>query len=137
MVRSSDEIGSRSLFGPVVFNRSGRSATTIVFAATANDGPFFSDNGGDGWIRPSASLPEIPFVDLAFAPGDSQRMFAAGAGGLFESEDGGQTWTDRATGPAVFRRVRFDPNDIQTTTTKKKVRPFVPWLRIMLQSSSQ
>ncbi len=86
----------------------------IVYAGTANDGAFFSNNGADGWIRPGSGLPEIPFVDFEFSPGDSQHIFAAGAGGLFESLDGGQTWADQVTGTTVFRRIRFDPNEPET-----------------------
>ena len=40
-----------------------------------------------------------PLLDLAAAPDDPDRVIASGEGGLYESQDGGQTW--RPTGPEI------------------------------------
>ena len=84
----------------------------VLFVATRNNGVLFSGNSGDGWIRAGTGLQGGPYVEIAFAPGDSQRVYAVNAlGGLFESVDGGQSWTLPAAASTSFRRVRFNPHD--------------------------
>lgn len=64
---------------------------------------FISDNGGDSWRRsPMTGLPEMKDLrcnTVAAHPGDADHVYltvsggvARGAGGVYRSEDGGQTW---------------------------------------------
>lgn len=93
----------------------------ILFSATADDGVFFSDNAGAGWIRAGSGLVAGTYTDVAFAPNNPDQVFAVnGIGGLFESVDGGRNWVLRLAINAGFRRVRFSPHVADTvfvTTT--------------------
>lgn len=84
----------------------------ILYAGTDNNGVFFSNNAGDGWIRPGGQvLNGGNFLTIAFDPNDPTRIFAGGRGGiLFESTDAGRSWNPVAAG-VVFQKVRFDPSN--------------------------
>ena len=87
----------------------------ILFAGTRTNGVFFSNNAGDGWIRPGGAagsgLTAGSYPYIAFAPADSNRIFASNAAGFFfESVDAGRSWTTQAAG-AEFRQIVFDPSN--------------------------
>jgi len=99
----------------------------ILLAGTDINGVFFSDNGGEGWIRAGVGLLGGPHVSLAYAPNDGQRVLATnGFEGVFESVDGGQVWESQVSSSNVtFNRIRFDPSNpdvVYVTTTLGLIR---------------
>ena len=82
-----------------------------LLAGTRTQGVFFSNNGGDGWIRPGALTVTGSFPELAYSPTDPERILGvANPGIVVESLDGGQTWTGNAVASfLVFSRIAFDP----------------------------
>jgi photosystem II stability/assembly factor-like uncharacterized protein len=64
----------------------------IMFAATWGGGIFLSANGGQSWS--SCQLPAFEYAvqALAFAPGNSNLVYAGSTGGLYRSMNGGDTW---------------------------------------------
>ena len=96
------------VFDPSVPNR--------VYMGTQR-GLFISDNNGDGW-RKSTVVPEILVKKIALDPKDPKKIYVAGLGGVFRSNDGLQSvsvsyfsaiprWND------VFW-ITIDPNDPET-----------------------
>ena len=94
-----------------------------------SDGPgsglFRSEDGGDTWTRVGGGFPseKLGRVGLAFAPGDSRRVYAlvdAKEGGLYASEDRGVTWTRTSADARIWERgwyfggVTVDPKDANT-----------------------
>ena len=80
-------------------------------------GLFVSDNNGDGWKK-STVVPEILVKKIALDPKDPKKIYIAGLGGVFRSNDGLQSvslayfsgiprWND------VFW-ITIDPNDTDT-----------------------
>lgn len=68
-----------------------------------SDGAYLSDDGGASWSRVLArgALPlpypsNIEMEVATIAPGDPDRMMAAGSANLIATEDGGATWRDAA-----------------------------------------
>ena len=70
---------------------------------TAQNGLYETVNGGDRWVKIHSSYPSICFLDVEFHPKDSHTLFAVARysepeegdpchGGIYKSEDGGQTW---------------------------------------------
>ncbi len=79
----------------------GSMQTGWLFAAT-DDGVRRSMDCFCGW-RPTGELPGGPVYDVAYDLRQPERVYAATAGGLFVSEDGGETWTrTSADGPALI-----------------------------------
>jgi photosystem II stability/assembly factor-like uncharacterized protein len=65
-------------------------ATPDCVIATGDGRLFYSHDGGDQWQQ--ASAPDAVFLCLG---GDRERLYAGSYNrGLFESDDGGQTWTE-------------------------------------------
>jgi photosystem II stability/assembly factor-like uncharacterized protein len=59
-------------------------------------GVYRTDNLGLRWVH-SGSPAGDELVQMAAAPDDEKHLYAAGYHGLFESRDGGQSWTARKT----------------------------------------
>jgi tetratricopeptide (TPR) repeat protein/photosystem II stability/assembly factor-like uncharacterized protein len=70
---------------------------------TAQNGLYETRNGGERWLNVHKTYPSTCFLDVKFHPKDSQTLFAVARyerqlegepcqGGIFRSEDGGQTW---------------------------------------------
>ncbi len=93
----------------------GRNVTSLAvapgdpqqLAAGSYDGLLLSNDGGQSWQIAGAhsgaenSLDEAPLSkgkinDVAFSPADSTILYAATDRGLFESTDGGRSWTKNA-----------------------------------------
>jgi len=78
----------------------------IVYVGTQNEGLFKSTDYGDTWARVGTGLSgAIRF--LTIDPTKSGRLFASSGQGFFLSEDGGQTWTNVLSMPALT--VTIDP----------------------------
>ncbi len=84
-----------------------------LIAGTRAQGAFFSNNGGDGWIRPGDLTISGAFPNFAFAPADPERILGvANPGVVVESLDGGQSWTGFALDPLLaLDGIAFDPRD--------------------------
>jgi hypothetical protein len=59
---------------------------------------FRSDNGGTSWLDRTAGLPNLPISAIAVHPGNANRVWVAADVGVYQSLDGGQTWTAFANG---------------------------------------
>ena len=84
-----------------------------LLAGTLTQGVFFSNNGGDGWVRPGDLTVSGTFPELAYSPSDPDRILGvANPGAVIESVDGGQTWTGNFVDQSiVFGGIAFDPAD--------------------------
>jgi photosystem II stability/assembly factor-like uncharacterized protein len=92
----------------------------------AGSGLFVSTDGGTNWRHLTKGLPAaeegLGRIGIAVAPSDGKRMYAVveagkGAGGLFRSEDAGESWKrvnseDRVCGRGSdFAEVKVDPKN--------------------------
>lgn len=96
---------------------------TRVYAAAEVGGVLVSDDGGGRWRLAAGSdgNPDLyrdlgsgvhPDVhSLTVSPGDSDLILAATGGGLYRSDDGGQSWQN--VYPSYMRAVWIDPADAQ------------------------
>jgi photosystem II stability/assembly factor-like uncharacterized protein len=90
-----------------------------------NSGLYKSTDGGDSWRRLGANLPGagegLGKVGVGVAPGNSQRVYAvvdaAEGGGIYRSDDGGESWTLTSTDRRLWRQgggfgeIRVHPAD--------------------------
>jgi uncharacterized repeat protein (TIGR01451 family) len=82
--------------------------STTVYATFSgfNAGHLFeSVNGGVNWTNLSGNLPNIPVDDLVVDPLFQNSLYAATDIGVFQSTDGGATWTVQVGGPGPARPV--------------------------------
>lgn len=91
---------------------------TLVLAGAR--GVFLSEDGARTWIRRDTGLPVngggFRTVDVAFAPGDPDRIYLASEDdGLFRSTNGGASWAAVATSslPTDLDRIAVDPANPQ------------------------
>ncbi|NKB81875.1 MAG: hypothetical protein GKS05_08320 [Nitrospirales bacterium] len=92
-----------------------------VYAGTKGDAIYKSYAGGQGWTSQRTGLDGITITsvvhELVFVPGSSTHLFAATSMGVYESEDGGETWVKRMNGMIEVLMVitlAIDPQQPQT-----------------------
>jgi len=92
-----------------------------VYAGTKGDAVFKSFSGGQRWRARRAGLASVTITsvvhELKFVQGSSQHLFAATSMGVFETENGGDTWIKRMEGMIevlMVVTVDVDPNQPQT-----------------------
>jgi photosystem II stability/assembly factor-like uncharacterized protein len=92
-----------------------------VYAGTKGDAVFKSFSGGQRWRARRTGLASVTITsvvhELKFVPGSSQHLFAATSMGVFETENGGDTWIKRMEGMIevlMVVTVDIDPNQPQT-----------------------
>jgi hypothetical protein len=60
---------------------------------------FRSDNGGSSWLdRTTTALPALPINAIEVDPGNANRIWVAADLGVYQSFDGGASWTDFSNG---------------------------------------
>ncbi len=75
-----------------------------IFINNYGGGNFLSEDGGRTWINASQGYSGEDSFDVAVDPNDPARVYAAGFGGLWRSDDGGLTWngiTNARKGPRI------------------------------------
>ena len=60
-------------------------------------------DGGSTWTSITANLPSAPVFDVKIHPRKGQWLYAATSVGVFNSEDGGASWSTSNEGPANIR----------------------------------
>jgi len=83
-----------------------------LLCGVANEGISRSEDGAVSWLPSSAGLVNTWLSTLAIAP-DTGRIYAAGWGGVYRTDDSGGTWTPLAGSPAASRLV-LDPRHSST-----------------------
>src|SRR5687768_3700756 len=73
-----------------------------VYAGTKGDAVFKSYDGGQRWVSQRTGLDDATISSVVnqfvFAPSNNAHLFAATTMGVFESLNGGETWTKRMEG---------------------------------------
>src|SRR5213594_2465827 len=73
-----------------------------VYAGTKGDAVFKSYDGGQRWVSQRSGLEGVVMTSVVnqfvFDPLDSNRLFGATTLGIFESQNGGETWQKRMDG---------------------------------------
>lgn len=73
-----------------------------VYAGTKGDAVYKSYDGGQRWISQRTGLDDVTVTSvvnqIVFDPRNNKGLFAATTMGVFESTDGGDTWTKRMAG---------------------------------------
>jgi photosystem II stability/assembly factor-like uncharacterized protein len=73
-----------------------------VYAGTKGDAVYKSYDGGQRWVPQKTGLDDVTITSvvnqLLFDPTDSNRLWTATTMGVFESVDGGDSWTKRMEG---------------------------------------
>jgi photosystem II stability/assembly factor-like uncharacterized protein len=89
-------------------------ATDILYASSYNAGLYKSTDGAANWEQ---ILGQIPIIDFAIHPNDSQTIYAAGyfeeRGRVLATRDGGKSWHavyTAATANTAARSVALNPN---------------------------
>ncbi|HEY7113695.1 MAG TPA: YCF48-related protein [Thermoanaerobaculia bacterium] len=86
-----------------------------VFAALRGFGLAKTATGGTDWLVGSSGPAYPDFRGVSFDSTDATKVFAAEAGGLVRSLDGGATWQDRSpAGYTDFRAVSVAPSSSDT-----------------------
>ncbi|MEJ2080065.1 MAG: SBBP repeat-containing protein [Acidobacteriota bacterium] len=93
----------------------------VLYAGTANDGFFRSDDGGQSWRNLGRSgIPYTVAIDyievLVVAPGDADTLYGAAIRDFFATEDGGSTWRTGGVGlpsDKEIKTIAVDPRDSQ------------------------
>lgn len=84
-----------------------------VFAATANHGLLYTQDGGQSWQVIGGGLPSTNAASVAISLTDPQIIFAGFFNqAIYKSTDGGQTWSHSASGmpaEASIESIVFDP----------------------------
>src|SRR6059036_4082686 len=74
----------------------------IVYAGTKGDAVYKSYDGGQRWVSQRSGLEGVVMTSVVnqfvFDPLDSNRLFGATTLGIFESQNGGETWQKRMDG---------------------------------------
>ena len=123
--RSSDENGDNNLFGYSKIVKGGQAPRDMDIAVSTTDRNEIhvggvmthrSMNGGINWTQTTHWLRDdpLPFIhadiDLMVYSGD--RLYVGTDGGLFMSEDSGQSFTDLSTGLNIRQFYRMDVSSI-------------------------
>jgi photosystem II stability/assembly factor-like uncharacterized protein len=66
---------------------------TTIYAASMSAGVVRSSDGGQSWAPARQTTTVGGVYTLAVSPGAAQTVYAGGDGGLFQSTDGGITWS--------------------------------------------
>ena len=73
-----------------------------VYAGTKGDAIFKSYDGGQRWVSQRAGLDDVTFTSVvnqfAVDPAENNHLFVATTMGMFESQNGGETWQKRMDG---------------------------------------
>lgn len=75
-----------------------------IFINNYGGGNFLSEDGGRTWVNASQGYTGEDSFDVAVDPNNPARVYAAGFGGLWRSDDGGVTWdgiTNARKGPRI------------------------------------
>lgn len=85
-----------------------------IFINNYGGGNYISEDGGKTWTNASTGYTGEDSFDVAVDPNNSARVYAAGFGGLWRSDDGGMTWdgiTNARKGPRIgHETVVADPS---------------------------
>ncbi|MGD1854911.1 MAG: WD40/YVTN/BNR-like repeat-containing protein [Leptolyngbyaceae cyanobacterium] len=80
-----------------------RNEGRLMALGTYGDGIFRSEDQGESWQRSNSGLDTLDISVVYSLPSDTQVMLAAGTeGGLYRSNDGGQTWSSAVAPAQVF-----------------------------------
>ena len=73
-----------------------------VYAGTKGDAVYKSYDGGQRWVSQRAGLDDVTVSSVVnqfvFDPADNTHLFAATTMGVFETRNGGDSWTKRMEG---------------------------------------
>ena len=76
--------------------------SATVYAGTKGDAVFKSYDGGQRWVSQRAGLDDVTFTSVvnqfAVDPAENNHLFVATTMGMFESQNGGETWQKRMDG---------------------------------------
>ena len=73
-----------------------------------------SEDCGTGWGQANLGIREISVRSLAIDPTDPAVVFAAGYRGIYESRNGGETWSEPIPESPDAEVVAIDPSDRST-----------------------
>ena len=85
---------------------------------------FRTSDAGGHWSLPGAGLTGLAILDVAVDQNNDSVVYASTSGGLFQSQDGGDTWITLFPGAPVFKAV-IDPSDSQHVVIFGQGREFV------------
>lgn len=73
-----------------------------IYAGTKGDAVYKSYDGGQRWVSQRAGLDDVTISSVVnqfvFDPADNSRLFVATTMGVFETQNGGETWEKRMDG---------------------------------------
>jgi photosystem II stability/assembly factor-like uncharacterized protein len=84
----------------IVIDRNDGNRVYVAFGGYDADNLYMTRDGGATWTNVAAGLPAAPIRTIAIDPGDSYHLFVGTEVGIFESIDGGNTWSATNQGPA-------------------------------------
>ena len=68
----------------------------VIYIGMQSAGTFKSIDGGDSWAPIQQGLENAHIMSLAIHPEDTNTLFAATQGGLFVTDDGGESWIKKS-----------------------------------------
>ncbi|WP_299071251.1 c-type cytochrome [Accumulibacter sp.] len=90
------------------------SDATILYASGSSGGLLRSDDGGSQWQRQSQGGPDS-FTALTVSPTDGKRLYGV-ADGIYQSTDGGRTWTRSGDAPEKLMNISASPSGLYAGT---------------------
>ena len=84
-----------------------------LLAATAEDGVYRSNDGGQVWVQSNIGLGTDRIHAVAFAPNNPEVVYLTTHLGIYRSDDGGSTWEPRSNGLGYqfVHAIAIDPRD--------------------------
>ncbi len=90
--------------------------TDRIFVNNYGGGNFLSEDGGKTWVNASQGYTGAQVFGLSIAPSEPERVYVAGFGGLWRSDDAGITWQGLYNPPEEMSNlpgqgIAVDPNN--------------------------
>ncbi|MBA4312165.1 MAG: hypothetical protein C0417_06005 [Chlorobiaceae bacterium] len=95
----------------IAINPNNRDSAYVCFSGYGTGHLFFTANRGTSWINKSGNLPDIPVNAMIIDPVNVSHLFVGTDLGVYESQDGGTTWTQQNSGMANVSVADLDLNN--------------------------
>jgi hypothetical protein len=84
----------------ILVDKNNLNSVYVSFGGYAADNLYHSADGGGIWTNITRTLPAVPIRSITMHPSNSAWLYVGTEVGIFDSQDGGATWSTTNDGPA-------------------------------------